>query len=177
VPQNVHKDTYPRILTSTKAIKRKEDICFWIESYEAYYKKLHGNDSVFVKPNTEVKINDAYWELIDKKVKPVLEKKSPEIKIDRHKIISATEYCIMDHLPLFFTDDGKKSSIENAKLALYISKCILRSWNDGLKDVNLLKFDEEHIVFLANVELKHFPVFSNAATWYLYEQLMIEKSK
>ncbi len=177
---NISENTAASVSPSSQ-LKRENDLHFWISQYVDFYNKTYTNFTMYIKPNTEKEINQIYWDFIETKVRPFLEKKHTMPVVDRHKIISVMELCIMYYLPLWINDidncGQQARKRECAKLGLAIGKNIIKSWNNDITSTSFPVFEREHITLLMGVNFEHFPVFSNAATWYLYEQLIVEKNK
>jgi hypothetical protein len=132
--------------------KRKLEFQHWITDF------LHanGNDTFEVIDNAAEILNSIYWHLLDTYVRPIVSgnslKNGDEGKlINRFKIISTTEFTIINALPFV----EKKSEDEqhdsktfeeneavrkvNAEFAWYVSIVILSSWKSHSTGANYTK--------------------------------------
>ncbi len=164
--------------------KRKQEFQDWLDLYCEFYLEVKGIALVH-EDNAAGVINALYWDTLDGNIRRNMEPghgDNGHTTIDRHKIISLTEICIA-HCQPFKLDDISEQRILNAEFAYFVARTILVSWwKDGdeheiTTTVMGESFDQEHVTWLANLmHGERLPVFSNAATWYLYEQLCFERS-
>ena len=153
-----------------KKEKRLAEILSWLE----FYKKNSPSDITY-KPNSEHLINNLYWDIADNKVRPRVVpcdfSNNPNTLLHHSKIISIMQYCIMEILPIVASDIAEQRR-QCSILALFVAKQIVITWNKypSNKDLpQLLPFEEEHLKWLRLKMIFHFPIFSNAATWDLYD--------
>ncbi|MBW1990292.1 MAG: hypothetical protein JRI97_12225 [Deltaproteobacteria bacterium] len=149
---------------------RLDDLKFWFDSFREEYGENFGHPLAFIPSAPEI-IHEYYWNLIEEKVRPYLRHLTLQSRVDRHKIISAMEMCIMFGLPIEHPDQDERRKL-NAHLAFFVGKQILLTFHHGRLDVRgPANFNSQHLALLQMVNLEGFPVFSNAATWYLFELL------
>ncbi len=149
------------------------DLVFWFEAFQANYSEEFHQPLGFIEDSARI-INEYYWELMESNVRPYLRKHLPESRIDRHKIISGMEMSIMFGLPVVMEDQDERLDV-NSRLALFVAKQILISFNRGRIDATGPEnFNREHRTWLQMVSAEGYPIFSNAATWYLFELLCLK---
>ena len=170
--------------------KRLTEIKTWLASFE----RVNNDVKCEYIEDAAVKINEYYWLTVARNIKPKMRRGLQKgHHIDRHKIISATEMTIMEILPAKINSivpgratlsHGASQNIcrkTNAYLALHIGQSILFQWlkkSDESLDFEKIKdepFEKEHLVLLANASNEGFPIFSNASTWYMYENYLRAK--
>jgi len=161
--------------------KRLAEIRAWFDAFQNEKGK-----SIAFKDNAAEKVNETYWYIVDKVVRPRMEDSHPEGsragKIDRHKVISCTEMAIMKELPI--KDEGivnpyGKQRENNARLAYFCGMNILLQWCcdsvEDLKNGNLIDepFEREHLTWLIDVDLENYPIFANACAWYFFHKYIV----
>lgn len=157
-------------MASSSSQRKAREINFekWLNSYKTLFEKKFKSFEFSYKINAAKLLNDSYWNFIEKEIRPYM--RGGNTHIDHHKIISTVEFSIMWVLPLC-CDNMEERIYQNARLALVIGKTILKSWNKGEFDLKDDNFEREHLTLLVKWDFhKAFPLFSNSATWYLYEK-------
>ncbi len=125
-------------------------------------------------------LNDDYWSQLKQNIRPrVAKHDGGKGHIDRHKIASMFELLIVHHRPIKHEDDGIADDL-NARFAFFVAINIIASWN-GIAGADLYvsdTFDREHRTWLKqlNKYSEGWPIFSNAATWYLVELVYLERT-
>lgn len=153
--------------STQKISKKEEDFSFWFNAFKETYLINYGIE-LFYLENAVSDVNSYYWELISEKVRPY--SRSP-FTIDRHKMMSTTEMAVMFVLPIRHKDQYTKLKL-NASLAMFCAKQILLTFLDGRINVTGPEsFNREHHAWLQVVSREGYPIFSNAATWFLFEEL------
>lgn len=158
--------------TEAQRSKRLDEIETWLAYFSRLSRELL-SQHVTYKHNIAQCINDTYWESIESRVRPkMLRVSNNKVVIDRHKIASLTELCVCFLQPIEGAGDKEACLDLNARLAYFMALNIIGNWN--AEKVRTLfvsdTFEREHITWLKYVNQdKDFPVFSNAATWYLVE--------
>lgn len=174
--------------TEKMRAKRLSEIKRWLAAYQREMKDTHAVDIEYI-PDAAEALNEIYWNTVESKVRPKLSEVGEDDKlhtIDRHKIISVTEGCIMNILPIAakgLVAAYARQREANAMLALAFGQNFLFQWMAGSFPLNLVKFDlfedepfeREHISWLCQVSGSSFPIFSNSATWYMYEKYITLK--
>lgn len=168
-----------------------DEIRDWLERFELAHKQT-AKTEFRIKNNAAEELDKLYWNTVKKCVKNKLceeetndEDSSDEKLIDRHKIASTMEMCIMYFEPIEHMVFDRMIEI-NAQFAHFAAKSIILAFNfpdfsDANSNLNaevasFPNFDREHISWLTMVEKEHFPIFSNAATWFLYERLLLARN-
>lgn len=165
--------------------KRLGELKTWLALYQSIASRK-GYEIEFI-PNAGDAINDLYWATVDRKVRARLEEieDSDQLHtIDRHKIISVTEGCIMQIKPIKASGlvaAYEKQREANAIMALAFGQNILLQWANEQRDLDAIDFSDlkdeaferEHVSWLCQVDTEgSFPIFSNSATWYMYEKYL-----
>lgn len=129
---------------------------------------------------TEI-INSHYWEAMDENVRPRIQSSMPDspVRADRHKIAALMELVIMHAQPILHADARIANDL-TARLAFFVAMNILGNWNKSrVGDLYVSdSFDREHRTWLRQLHThsEGWPIFSNAATWYLVELIYFERS-
>lgn len=160
-------------------LKRLAEISEWLGMFAEQYEIAFGTH-IEIRPESVSLLNSTYWENIEANVRPRMapHEGSDERVIDRHKIASAMELCICAVLPLDAATAEERISL-NAELAFYVGLSIIGNWNpDKITTLSVSdSFNREHLAWLREVNAtRDFQIFSNAATWYLFEQYCLLKS-
>lgn len=126
-------------------------------------------------------INHFYWETLEERVRPrITSATGKEVTVDRHKICSLTELVIAYVQPVDHSDPVKKNDL-SARLAYFCALNILGCWDkEVVSDLAVSEsFEREHLTWLRHLNKcsEDFPIFSNAATWYLVELVFLERSE
>lgn len=149
----------------------------WLRSFAEQHQKQA--NQVSYKKHSAKLLDQFYGNTINKKIKPLLVDNACK-NVDRHKIVSTFELCIMGFLPIKHEKRSVRLDL-NAQLAMFIAKTIIVSWHspaDFRKEVlECPTFDREHLTWLKIASIEHFPIFSNSAVWFLYEELILERNK
>ncbi len=160
--------------TAEEEQTRLAAVAVWLSDFKV--KRSSDGEDVEIKPFAAETINAVYWELLEDRIRPYIENNDLR-NIDHHKIISLTELCVMRALPILHPDIQRVLHL-NATLAFGIGVNILRSWRDEPMDLDDEGFIREHHSWLRWVSTAgEFPIFSNAATWYLFELCGILKAR
>lgn len=158
-----------------------------IETWLGYFSELsakHLGSSVRYIDDAAERINTCYWESLEDKVRPRIQPHrdagGAKVFVDRHKISSLLELSIAYLQPIESINDLDTDVDEwNAKLAYYVALNIIGNWDAGKVSTLYVSesFDREHQTWLRYLhKTRDFPIFSNAATWYLFEQYCLLKS-
>lgn len=118
--------------TPEKKQRRLQDIQGWMRDYSELFKEQFGIMVEYI-PNAAEKLNDMYWQTLDEKVRPFLEHELDH-NVDRHKIASLMELCIMCVQPLPHKVEQTRRII-NSQFAITVAKMIIAQWQ-GSKAVN-----------------------------------------
>lgn len=165
--------------TAEQREKRLGDIEVWLSCYAQLSEKLFAQPISYMDGAARF-INSLYWETLESKVRPALLRAADaRITIDRHKIASLTELCICYYQPILLDDESEKSE-QNARLAFYVAQNIIGNWNaENIRTLFVSEsFNREHLTWLRYLNyVSDFPIFSNAATWYLFERYCQLKSQ
>ncbi|WP_306603893.1 hypothetical protein [Azonexus sp.] len=160
--------------------QRLVDITNWLQYFQEDCQREFGGTVVYAE-NAARDINHVYWETLEECVRPRITSQSgKEVTVDRHKICSLTELIIAHQSPVEHDDAAKKIDL-SARLAYYCALNILGCWDSRIATELHVSdsFEREHLTWLRNLQRcsENFPIFSNAATWYLVERLFIERSE
>ena len=166
------------------------DFVFWLTEFKNLCKKnsyIHGEPQLrdnFNLDDIAKQLNTTYWFRFHKTFKEyVKDENGNPTKIKHHKIISATELCIMDMLPFSHTNETTRLEI-NADFAMFVGNLILFSWNEldtkkvekAIEDLEIIKFLKDHRTWLINLSVDfEYPVFLNSQVWHLYLLLIKDK--
>ncbi len=157
--------------------RRQQEITEWTKHFVEELKK----DGVGASYSDEdiVYLNANYWDMLRQSVRPrVAKHDGGKGHIDRHKIASLFELLIVHHSPIKHPDESIAEDL-NARFAFFVAINIIASWN-GIASTDLYvspTFDREHRTWLKqlNHHNESWPIFSNAATWYLVELIYLER--
>lgn len=173
-------NSHPEINLGAMKKKRLSELKTWFAEFKSAFASTPQKVE-FISDAAE-RVNDLYWHTVQEKVRPKLEQVQDDHlhTIDRHKIISVTELAIIQVQPIAPTGlvvAREKSRLLNAHLALVIGQDILLQWarenhNLDFDDISDEPFEREHISWLCQADVEGFPIFSNAATWYMYEKYL-----
>ena len=149
----------------------------WISTFLREYNQASGLDVYAIK-NASVILNTCYQEIVEEKIRPLMRPSST--RIDRYKIVSAMQMAIMHIKPISISKDPAPNRF-NANFAHFVGLTVIANWHKDIVFTEdawaLPEFEREHIFWLrSEKEDDGFPVFSNAATWYLYERIAMERS-
>lgn len=166
--------------TPAQKAQRLSDIENWLRYFQEDCFDAFGFEITYSK-DAAVLINHMYWETLEERVRPRITSQSgKEVTVDRHKICSLTELVIAHQQPIEHDDEEKKNDL-CARLAHYCALNILGGWDNNITDSMYVSesFEREHLTWLRNLNRcsEDFPIFSNAATWYLVEVIFLERSK
>ena len=160
--------------------RRREEISNWLGAFAAYCEVAGGFRVCFADDSAEI-INSTYWEAMDENVRPRIQSSDPAkpVRADRHKIASLMELVVMHFMPV--QDENRDTASDlNARLAFFIAMNIIGNWNkERVKGMFVSEsFDREHRTWLRQLHShsEGWPIFSNAATWYLVECIYFERS-
>jgi len=178
VPAEAPTFAFPRG-TSMPNCDRKThlgDIKIWLRTFADSYHRAVG-EPICLRDKAAENLEETYWNTIEQLVRPRLApaKTNGTTRVDHHKIASTMELCVLYTEPI--EDDSLDRMLElNAELALFIAKSIIMAWNLPIRfsaaAARCGNFDREHMAWLMSAETEEFPIFSNAATWFLYESLL-----
>jgi hypothetical protein len=165
------------VITAERRERRHEEISNWL-SHFAGALRCDGVD-VSVADGAADALNVAYWELLQESVRPrVVRHDGTHGHIDRHKIASLFELLIVHEQPLLHGDAAIAADL-NARLAFFVAINIIAAWNGITADDLYVSesFDREHRTWLNQLSRyrEGWPIFSNAATWYLVELVYLER--
>ncbi len=161
--------------TEAQRKRRLQDIENWLAFFKDAQEKC--GISFNYLPGAAKTINRQYWWVLKEIVKPVLNKNEGHNNVDHHKIMSVFEVVIMQCDPIDLNDDKLKSNL-TAKLAMFIARTIMISWAGRITNViDLPSFEREHVTWLKRLNAEGRPYFSNAATWFLFEELCLAISQ
>lgn len=167
--------------TEEQRSKRLVKIQEWLANFAEHAGRLSAPITIAYIPDAAETINCLYWESLEGKVRPRMARHSGEhVVIDHHKIASLTELCIARIQPIVVTDDETGSLLLNARLAFYMALNLIGNWNEEKVKTLVVSesFNREHLTWLMYVNANDdFPIFSNAATWYLVEEYCLLKSQ
>ena len=126
------------------------------------------------------RVNAMYWEVMVETVKPRITPSdgSDHVTADRHKICSLTELIIIHEQPIEHDDATMRARL-NALLAYFCAQNIMGNWDQRVVS-NLIPspaFSEAHLAWLASIAPggERLAIFSNSATWYLIEELLLAR--
>ncbi len=157
---------------------RIDDIRGWLTAFKGFCHRREPEVPIKYQENSAEYINLVYWQTIKRSVRPMLAQLDGD-RVDHHKIASTLEFCVIFCEPIDPDDPYERRRL-NALLASFIAKTVILSWQSTsltLRDISCPKFEREHVAWLRVVDKEGFPIFSNAATWYLYEQLCLAKAR
>jgi hypothetical protein len=160
--------------------RRLEEICVWFAAFENFCFR-EGEYRVQWIDDASNTLNQIYWEQMNEAVRPrIVSSSGRAVRADRHKIAALMELLVVNQ-ELILDDNPEIQSDINARLALYIATNIIGNWNaDKVGDMYVSdSFDREHTTWLKQLNLytEGWPVFSNAATWYLVELIYFERQQ
>lgn len=158
--------------------QRLIDITNWLAFFAEDCRKLGGE--IRYVDDAAKQINHVYWETLEERVRPrITSMTSDEVTVDRHKICSLTELVIAYTQPIEHSDPYKKNDL-SARLAYYCALNILGCWDQHITSSFFVSpsFEREHLAWVRNLNhcSEDFPIFSNAATWYLVELVSFERA-
>jgi hypothetical protein len=167
--------------TDEQRTKRLAKIQEWLGNFADHASDLPQPINISYIPNAAEEINSLYWEALEGQVRPRMVRSSGEHKvvIDHHKIASLTELCVARIQPIEVVDDETQRLQINASLAFYMALNLIGNWNaQTVKTLEVSEsFNREHLTWLMYLNNHNdFPIFSNAATWYLVEEYCLLKS-
>lgn len=166
--------------TPEQRAQRLIDIGNWLTYFQEDCLKEFKAKVTYVE-NAARDINHVYWETLEERVRPRITsaKGDQEVTVDRHKICSLTELIIAHLQPVDHEDENKKLEL-SSRLAYYCALNILGCWDNNITSELYVSesFEREHLTWLRNINRcsEDFPIFSNAATWYLVELLFLERT-
>lgn len=158
--------------------RRHHEIIGWVAHFVDGC-RADGVDAAF-DPDDIARLNADYWDLLKETVRPrVAKHDGGKGHIDRHKIASMFELLVIHHRPIKHADDSIADDL-NARFAFFVAINIIASWN-GITGSALFvsdTFDREHRTWLKQLNRysEGWPIFSNAATWYLVELIYLERT-
>lgn len=159
--------------------KRERDIAEWLSQFSRLYEKNYGEGVQYQEASASL-INTWYWETLEETVRPRMAlKNANRTKVDRHKIASLLEVVIVHVQPIIAASQRHSREQLCARLAYFVAVNLIGNWHhERIKTLHVSdSFHREHLAWLANsVRSEGFPIFSNAATWYLFELICEERS-
>lgn len=166
--------------TPEQRAQRLVDIENWLKYFQEDCRREFNAEVTYVE-NAARDINHMYWETLEERVRPRITSKSGhEVTVDRHKICSLTELVITHLQPVDHAEETKKLDL-SARFAHYCALNILGCWDSKITTGLYVSesFEREHLTWLRNLNRcsEDFPIFSNAATWYLVELLFLERTE
>jgi len=166
--------------TPEQRAQRLVDINNWLSYFQEDCLREFGATITYVE-NAARDINHAYWETLEECVRHRITSQSgKEVTVDRHKICSLTELVVSHQMPIDHDDMAKRIDL-SARFAYYCALNILGCWDSRIATALHVSesFEREHLTWLRSLQRcsENFPIFSNAATWYLVERLFIERSE
>ena len=168
-------------ISAAKKKKRLRDFENWLEQFKKYIEEKASLKIRYIDNAAEF-LNNIYWDLLQDAVRKKIKNHSLR-NIDHHKMIATTEMVIMaypDDNSVIIRRGARKRRQLLAMLSLFIGKVILVQWNEEITSITQLKdlnFEREHLSWLENMNTGSYLIFSNASSWYLFEQLCIERIK
>jgi hypothetical protein len=150
----------------------------WFVQFSQFHKQVVGAPIRF-KDGAAKYLDETYWKTIEERVRPRLcNGRNGRKRIDHHKIASTMELCIIYLEPIEHESIDRMLEL-NVQLALFVAKSVILAWHtDVCFDADVAScedFDREHMAWLLMAEHEHFPIFSNAATWYFYECVLFAR--
>jgi len=159
--------------------KREQDITEWLSLFSQSYRNKYGEDVHFQDESAKL-INTWYWETLEETVRPrMVQNNGTQTKIDRHKIASLLELIIVHVQPVLASTQRHSREQLCARLAYFVAINLIGNWHpDRIKTLFVSdSFHREHLAWLTNsTQSEGFPIFSNAATWYLFELICEERT-
>jgi len=159
--------------------KREKDIAEWLSLFSQSYRNKYGEDVRYQEGSAEL-INTWYWETLEETIRPrMAQNNGTRSKIDRHKIASLLELIIVHVQPVLASTQRYSREQLCARLAYFVASNLIGNWRpDRIKTLFVSEsFHREHLAWLTNsVQSEGFPLFSNAATWYLFELICEERT-
>ena len=173
----------------SKKDKRLSEFQTWIQIFSDYHSQTN-NPLIFIDNAAQI-LNAMYWRYVEHYIHPVIankvDKSSPESKISRFKIISATELSIIDVQPIIL-ENGEIDRTKNAEFAYFVATEILlvfsetaisektlqyvSNFKEQIEEVDvteILSIKEEHLKWLANLDSSlQLPILSNAQMWRIF---------
>lgn len=160
---------------------RENNYVKWLESFKKQWgitikssDDLHISYPTIEYIDTEQKLAKRlinwYEEILEAKVRRKLKVKvNGKIpRVDRYKVISGTELCIIHLLPIKH-DNYDTRRILNAYLAVYIGNSILADWEKikvSKVSPTFRKIEKKHFLWLANFDPStNYPVIRNSLFW------------
>ena len=157
----------------------------WLRQCQEIFAELF-SVAIKFKDTSAREINHYYWETLEEKVRPRIKSKNDSalVVVNRHKICSLIEMVIMYVQPIETVDGIVISSDKldglHARVAFFTAQNIIGNWqSEKVKTLNVgEEFHREHLALLANINQfsESWPIFSNAATWHLFEELCLARS-
>lgn len=156
--------------------KRRSEFVRWLTYFQEEYFNLQAfrieyTDSI---ENIATKLVEVYFNTLEDEIRGHMEDNdNADARINRHKMMSLAEMTVMYVQPINHEDEGERLLL-NGGLATYIAKSLM------IDMINLnfmprhLKFDNQHIMWLAKCDSEHYPIFSNSHTWLMFEQWLIQ---
>ncbi len=158
--------------------KRRRELAIWFKTFLDYCEE-EGGIRLELDESLVDRINSQYWELMHDQVRCRIQAvNGVEPRADRHKIASLTELLIVCCAPIKHPDKAIANDL-NARAAFFVATHIIGNW--GKVDIGDLQvsesFTREHLAWLTQLPKyqEGWPIFSNAATWYLVELTLIER--
>lgn len=185
-----------------KRTKRLSEFEEWIRIFIAYHQQENSVTLNFID-NAATILNAMYWRYVEYYIRPIISSKadteSPESRISRFKIISATELSIIDVQPIIFKEGEElKARRMNAEFAYFVALQILLVFSEttvsdetidyvssykenipGIDTSEILPIMEEHLQWLTHLDPGiNLPIISNSQTWrFFYLSLLAFESK
>lgn len=161
---------------------RAGDVQKWLEEFQEVFPEAIIATEMDTIP-TAVFIEHLYREKLEGSIRPRMKPgdDGEQHRIDRHKIASLYELVVANVSPVIdlAQDTGKSVEDLNADLAYFVAQVVIESFaNVKGQQIELnvpASFEREHksLLKLCNVQVTDGMVFSNAATWYLVEELSL----
>lgn len=161
--------------------RRRGEIANWLDTFLRYCHEEGGVTEVGFQEGIEEQINAQYWEAMGENVRPRILSSDPSrpVRADRHKIASLMELLLVHAQPITHPDPEIQEDL-NVRFAYFVAMNILGNWNPNkVKDLRVSpSFDREHRTWLKQLSThsEGWPIFSNAATWYLVELIYFERT-
>lgn len=153
--------------------ERAKNIASALEYY--YDNVITDNSKVQIVPNAAINIAQVYYGILYRDVKQLIPK-----RVNKYKMASLTELCIMHIAPLSHPDKyiAKKLNAHFAMICAYsiiddmhqklesnIEHFVLNSAIEPLNDA-FTEIKDQHYKWLIGKKSASYPIFSNATNWY-----------
>ena len=159
--------------------KREKDIAEWLSQFSRLYENRYGEGLQYQDASARL-INTWYWETLEETVRPRMAlNNGQQTKVDRHKIASLLELIIVHVQPILASTQHHGREQLCARLAYFVAINLIGNWHpERIKTLSVSEsFHREHLAWLTNsAKSEGFPIFSNAATWYLFELICEERT-